>query len=31
MSSTSKAIGNVHKRLSLMDFSDTKTLKYPKP
>jgi hypothetical protein len=31
LSSTSKAIGNIHKRLSLMDLSGTKTLKHPKP
>jgi hypothetical protein len=30
LSSTSKVIGNVHKRLSLMDLSGIKTLKYPK-
>jgi hypothetical protein len=31
LSSTSKVIGNVHKRLSLMDLSGIKTLKHPKP
>jgi hypothetical protein len=30
LSITSKVIGNVHKRLSLMDLSGTKTLKHPK-
>jgi hypothetical protein len=27
MSNTSKVIGNIHKKLSLMDLSGTKTLK----
>jgi hypothetical protein len=31
ISITSKVIGNVHKRLSLMNLSGTKTLKHPKP
>jgi hypothetical protein len=31
MSNTSKAIGNVHKRLSLMNLSGTKTLECSKP
>jgi hypothetical protein len=31
LSSTSKVIGNVHKRLGLMNLSGTKTLEYPKP
>jgi hypothetical protein len=30
MSNTSKVIRNVHKRLSVMDLSGTKTLRYPK-
>jgi hypothetical protein len=31
LSGTSKVIGNVHKRLSLVDLSGIKTLKHPKP
>jgi hypothetical protein len=31
MSNTSKVIGNIHKRSSLMDMSGTKTLEYSKP
>jgi hypothetical protein len=27
----SKVVGNVHKRLSVMDLSGTQTLEYPKP
>jgi hypothetical protein len=30
LSSTSKSIGNIHKRLSLMDLSGTKTLECSK-